>query len=211
MGDFVMTIFILLGIGFIFLILTSIIIAMDNKKRKKEKKMIPFHWRVLGIGFTVISVTCFVLFIKYITNFQGMECGDRKILLRTTMDLSDITLPSKDSTLDQTLDQNYQKVISEIESGNSSATLKYVDALLNKKQLSFSQIHEVKYSSDLTKNQVQIVEYLVICKSGYFTKPEIYYYIIFGEELQQELTKQTEDDKKTKKKNNSKKVKNKTN
>lgn len=209
MGDFAMTIFILLGIGIIFLILTSIIIAMDNKKRKKEKKMLSFHWRVLGIGFTVISITCFVLFVKYTTNFQGSEYGDRKILLRTTMDLGDITLPSKDSTLDQTLDQNYKQVISKIQAGNSNSTLKYVDALLNKKQISFSEIHEVKYSSDLTKNQVQIVEYLVICKSGYFTKPEIYYYIIFGEELQEELKKDTENDQKTKKKN-SKKESNKT-
>jgi len=148
-------------------------------------------------------------FVKYTTNFQGSEYGDRKILLRTTMNLTDITLPSEDSTLDQTLDQSYEEVISKIEAGNSNTTLKYVDALLNKKQISFSEIHEVKYSSDLTKNQVQIVEYLVICKSGYFTKPEIYYYIIFGEELQEELKKDTGNDSKTKK-NNSKKESRKT-
>lgn len=207
MGDFAMTIFILLGIGIIFFIFTSIIIAMDNKKRKKEKKMLSFHWRVLGIGFTVISITCFVLFVKYTTNFQGSEYGDRKILLRTTMNLTDITLPRENSTLDQTLDQNYEKVISKIQAGNSNSTLKYVDALLNKKQISFSEIHEVKYSSDLTKNQVQIVEYLVICKSGYFTKPEIYYYIIFGEELQEELKKDTGNDSKTKKNNSQKESK----
>lgn len=202
-----MTIFILLGIGLLFLILTSIIITIDNKKRKNQKKMISFHWRVLGIVFTVISITCFVLFIKYVTNFQGSEYGDRKILLRTTMNLSDISLPSKNATLDQTLDQTYPEVISQIEAGDSNTTLKYVDALLTKKQISLSQIHEVKYSSDLTKNQVQIVEYLVICKSGYFTKPEIYYYIIFGEKLQKELEDKQNNNSKSESKNkkNSKK------
>lgn len=197
-----MTIFILLGIGFFFLILTSIIIAIDNKKRKQKKKIIAFHWRALGIVFTIISVICFVFFIKYVTNFQGNEYGDRKILLRTTMNLSDISLPSKDATLEQTLDATYPEIISRIGTGNSNTTLKYVDALLNQKQISLSQIHEVKYSSDLAKNQVQIVEYLVVCKSGYFTKPEIYYYIIFGEELQEEMTDKVTNEqiKKTKKK-----------
>ncbi len=196
-----MTIFILLGIGFIFLILTSIIIAIDNKKRKWNKKMLPFRWRVLGIVFTIISITCFALFVKYVTNFEGNEYGDRKILLRTTMTLSDITLPREDAKLEKTLAQTYEEIIPEIETGKSNTTLKYVDALLSKKQISLSQIHEVKYSSDLTKNQVQIVEYLVVCKSGHFTKPEIYYYIIFGEELQNELTSKTKD--KTKETKNS--------
>lgn len=206
-----MTIFILLGIGFVFLILTSIIIALDNRKRKKQKKMIPFHLRVLGIVFTVISITCFVLFIKYATNFQGTECGDRKILLRTTMDLSEITLPNGNATLDQNLNQIYPTVISEINAGNSDTKLKYVDALLNQKKISLSEIHEVKFSSDLTKNQVQIVEYLVTCKSGYFTKPEIYYYIIFGEDLQKELTEKRDKKKKEKSNKTVKNSKKKTN
>ena len=35
--------------------------------------------------------------------FEGVEYGDRKILLRTTMELTDITIPSNNATLDLSL------------------------------------------------------------------------------------------------------------
>ena len=178
-----MTIFILLGIGFVFLFLTSILIGIDNRKRKYREKMLSFHWRIVGIIFAIIAFVNFMLFAKYSFNFNGQECGTRKILLRSTMELTDLTLASDDAKLEATLDKCYEDVIHMIEEKDSKQTLRFVDTLLNKKEVTLDQFQEVKYSEDLSAKQVQVVEYLVNVKSGSFTKPGVYYYIIFGEDL----------------------------
>lgn len=191
-----MTIFILLIVGLIFLFLTGILIACDNRKRKYKKKVLRLHWRVLGIVFTFIAMFSLIKFTSYMIHFDGEECGDRKVLLRTTMELSDVKVPSKDAKLDITLQEDCEEIIKQLEEGNTEKELEYVDALLNKKRIPFSKIHEVKYSKDLTAKQVQMVEYLVSCKDGFFTRPEVYYYIIFGEDLPKEIEKKKEELKK---------------
>ena len=192
-----MTIYILLIIGLVFLLLTGIIIACDNRKRKYKKKTLRLRWRVLGIVFTIISFVSLGQFVHYTVNFNGEEYGDRKILLRTTLNLSEVSIPSGDATLDKTLDKVYEDIIQKINAKDEEQKIEYVDALMSKKTIPLEKIHEVKYSEDLTANQVQMVEYLVISKDGHFTMPEVYYYIIFGEEL---LEKQEKDKKKDNKK-----------
>ena len=178
-----MNIFVLLGIGCIFLLITGILIAVDNKKRKVKKKMLPIYWRVIGIFTTIGFIVCFVLFVRYGLFMEGVECGDRKILLRSTMMMTDISLPSDDAKLNETLQKHYRDVIQMIEEGEHSETISYIDALLNKKEIALSSIHEVKYSEDLSRKQVQIVEYLVNTKVGNYTKPSVFYYIIFSDKL----------------------------
>lgn len=178
-----MTIFVLLILGLVFLFLTGIIIACDNRKRKYKKKTLRLHWRILGIVFTVIAVVSLGQFVRYVVHFDGEEYGDRKVLLRSTMTLSDVKIPSGDAKLDQTLADSYKEIIEQINSSNSEQKIEYVDALLSKRQIPLEKIHEVKYSEDLSAKQVQIVEYLVVSKDGYFTMPEVYYYIIFSQEL----------------------------
>lgn len=185
-----MNIFFLLGIGCIFLLITGILIAIDNKKRKIKKKMLPIYWRVVGIGTTIGAVVCFVLFVRYGLFMEGVECGDRKILLRSTMMMTDISIPSEDAKLNETMQKNYRTVIQMIEEGNHSETISYIDALLNKKEIPLSSIHEVKYSEDLSKKQVQIVEYLVNTKVGSYRKPSVFYYIIFSDKLKKSDTDQ---------------------
>ena len=94
-----MTIFVLLIIGLVFLLLTGIIIACDNRKRKFKKKTLRLRWRVLGILFTIIAFVSLGQFVHYTLNFDGEEYGDRKILLRTTMNLSEVNIPSGNATL----------------------------------------------------------------------------------------------------------------
>lgn len=178
-----MTIFVLLILGLVFLFLTGIIIACDNRKRKYKKKTLRLRWRILGIVFTIIAVVSLGQFVRYVVHFDGEEYGDRKVLLRSTMTLSDVKIPSGDAKLDQTLADDYEEIIEQINSKNSEQKIEYVDALLSKRQIALEKIHEVKYSEDLSAKQVQIVEYLVVSKDGYFTMPEVYYYIIFGQEL----------------------------
>lgn len=190
-----MTIFILLGIGVVFLFLTSILIGIDNRRRKYKKKMLSLHWRIVGIIFASIAFVNFMLFAKYCFNFNGEECGTRKILLRSTMELSDITLASDNAKIEDTLDKCYEDVIRMIEEKNSEQRIRFVDTLLNKKEVTLNQFHEVKYSKDLTAKQVQVVEYLVTIKKGSFTKPDIYYYIIFGEDLQENAKKNNKNKK----------------
>ena len=201
-----MTIFILLGISILFFVITGILIAIDNYKRKNKKKILPFHFRVIGILCTCFALIFLSVFVKSCISFHGVECGERKILLRTTMDRDEITLASADTKLERTLNKKTRAVIADIEQGNSKQSLRYTDALLNKKILPLQSIHEVKYSKDLSKNRVQIVEYLVNTKSGAFTKPGIYYYIIFSQELknkwdQDDKKNNTTKEKKTKKQN----------
>lgn len=198
-----MTIFLLLAGGLFFLLLTGIIIAFDNRRRKYKKKILALHWRIIGIICTVLFLVCFTQFIGRILNFKGEECGDRKILLRSTTKLTEVKIPSKNATLDATLEEEYEKVLEGIEKGSKEIELEYVDALLNKKHLLLEEIREVKYSKDLTAKQVQIVEYLVMEKDGYFTKPGIHYYIIFGQDLLEE--KEEAKKKEAKKKKSSKK------
>ena len=171
-----MTIFILLIIGLVFLLLTGIIIACDNRKRKYKKKTLRLRWRVLGIVFTIIAFVSLGQFVHYTVNFDGEEYGERKILLRTTLDLSEVSIPSGDATLDKALDENYEEIIQKINAKEEKQTIEYIDALMSKKRIPLKKIHEVKYSEDLTANQVQMVEYLVISKDGHFTMPEVYYY-----------------------------------
>ena len=97
--------------------------------------------------------------------------------------MTDISLPSDDAKLNETLQKHYRDVIQMIEEGEHSETISYIDALLNKKEIALSSIHEVKYSEDLSRNQVQIVEYLVNTKVGNYTKPSVFYYIIFSDKL----------------------------
>ncbi|MCI8407982.1 MAG: hypothetical protein HFJ09_01755 [Lachnospiraceae bacterium] len=191
-----MTIFLLLAGGMLFLVLTGIIIAIDNHKRKYKKKILAFHWRIIGIVTTVLAFVCLTQFTGKILNFEGTECGDRKILLRTTTRLADVKIPSKNATLDTTLEEGYEQILEGIEKGSREIKLEYVDALLNKKHLVLEEIREVKYSKDLTAKQVQFVEYLVIEKDGHFTKPGIHYYIIFGQDLLEEKEKEKEESKK---------------
>lgn len=191
-----MTIFILLGIGLLFLIITSILIAIDNRRRKLRKKKLKFVWRVVGVLCTIISLTSLIQFTKYVVSFEGVEYGDRKILLRTTMELTDITIPSNNATLDLSLaDVINSKKEEQEKQKKECQEIVYVDALLNKKRIPVEDIHEIKYSEDLTSKQVQVVEYLVIMKDGNFTMPGVYYYIIFGEELNPE--NKTEENTKT--------------
>ncbi|MBD5087212.1 MAG: hypothetical protein HDT30_00130 [Clostridiales bacterium] len=197
-----MTIFSLLAGGLFFLLLTGIIIAFDNRRRKYKKKILALHWRIIGIICTVLSLVCFTQFIGRMLNFKGEECGDRKILLRSTTKLTEVKIPSKNATLDVTLEEEYEKVLEGIGNGSREIELEYVDALLNKKHLLLEEIREVKYSTDLTAKQVQIVEYLVMEKDGYFTKPGIHYYIIFGQDLLKE--KEEAKKKKTSKKKTTK-------
>lgn len=187
-----MTIFILLIIGLVFLLLTGIIIACDNRKRKYKKKTLRLRWRVLGIVYTIIAFVSLGQFVHYTVNFDGEEYGERKILLRTTLNLSEINIPSGNATLDETLDKQYVEIIKKINNKDEEQKIEYVDALMSKKRIPLKRIHEVKYSKDLTANQVQMVEYLVISKDGYFTMPEVYYYIIFGEELREQQHKMKE-------------------
>lgn len=205
-----MTIFILLIIGLVFLLLTGIIIACDNRKRKYKKKTLRLRWRVLGIVFTIIAFVSLGQFVHYTVNFDGEEYGERKILLRTTLDLSEVSIPSGDATLDKTLDENYEEIIQKINAKEEKQTIEYIDALMSKKRIPLKKIHEVKYSEDLTANQVQMVEYLVISKDGHFTMPEVYYYIIFGEELLEKQEEAKKKDSKTKKESTKKNSKEKT-
>lgn len=197
-----MTIFSLLAGGMLFLILTGIIIAIDNHRRKYKKKILALHWRIIGIVTTVLAFVCLTQFTGKILNFKGTECGDRKILLRSTTKLAEVKIPSKNATLDATLEEEYEHVLEGIAEGSKEIKLEYVDALLNKKHLALEEIREVKYSKDLTAKQVQFVEYLVMEKDGYFTKPGIHYYIIFGQDLleEKEKEKKKEESKKTNKK-----------
>lgn len=199
-----MTIFVLLIIGLVFLLLTGIIIACDNRRRKYKKKTLRLHWRVLGILFTIITFVSLGRFVYYVINFDGEECSDRKILLRTTLDLTEVTIPSGDATLDKTLKNNYEETIQKIDAKDEEQKIEYVDALMSKKKIPLKKIHEVKYSKDLTANQVQMVEYLVISKDGQFTMPEVYYYIIFGEELLEKQEEAKGKNSKTKKENTKK-------
>lgn len=205
-----MTIFILLIIGLVFLLLTGIIIACDNRKRKYKKKTLRLRWRVLGIVFTIIAFVSLGQFAHYTVNFDGEEYGERKILLRTTLDLSEVSIPSGDATLDKALDENYEEIIQKINAKEEKQTIEYIDALMSKKRIPLKKIHEVKYSEDLTANQVQMVEYLVISKDGHFTMPEVYYYIIFGEELLEKQEEAKKKDSKTKKESTKKNSKEKT-
>ncbi|MBQ3601498.1 MAG: hypothetical protein II992_09920 [Lachnospiraceae bacterium] len=197
-----MKIFIPLGIGILFLFLTGIIIAIDNRIRRNRRKKIPLVWKIIGIAFLIISIANFVYFSNLMSTFDGEEYGDRKTILRSTMLLSDVTIPSGDASLDKNLQEAYEEVLKGLEEGNTDISISYVDALLNKKQISLDHIHEVKYSEDLNANQVQIVEYFVVEKDGYFTRPGIYYYITFGQEL---LEKQEDEKKVSSKKNKNKK------
>ena len=178
-----MTIFILPIIGLVCLVITGVIIAVDNRKRKYRKKKLTMPWKLTGIFFTVISFTCFIMFAKYTFHFQGEECGERKILLRSTMQLTDVRLPSGNPTLDATLADGYGKVVKAAGGKTEKEEIVYIDALLNKKRVPLSEIHEIKYSDDLSEKQVQIVEYLVNTKDGRFTKPGIFYYLIFSTDL----------------------------
>ncbi|MCR4803840.1 MAG: hypothetical protein K5895_12750 [Lachnospiraceae bacterium] len=178
-----MTIFVLLIIGLVFLFVTGVIIAIDNRRRKYKKKTIHKSLKITGILCTLISLITFGLFFKYMVRFNGVECGKRTILLRSTMLSSEVRIPSGNAKLDKTLEKKYKSVIKDIESQNKDTKIEYVDALLNKQCLSAVDIHEIKYSSDLSEKQVQIVEYLVNTKDGMFTKPGIYYYIIFSDKL----------------------------
>ena len=203
-----MTIFSLLAGGIFFLIITGIIIAFDNRRRRYKKKILALHWRIIGIICTVLSLVCFTQFTGRMLNFQGEECGDRKILLRSTTKLTDVKITNKNATLNTNLEEEYEQVLEGIEKGSKEIELEYVDALLNKKRLVLEEIREVKYSTDLTAKQVQIVEYLVMEKDGYFTKPGIHYYIIFGQDLLEEkekAKKKEESEKKTTTKSKKKK------
>lgn len=205
-----MTIFLLLAGGVFFLILTGIIIAIDNHRRKYKKKVLALHWRILGIIFTILTFVCFTQFTSKILNFQGEECGDRKVLLRSTTKLTEVRIPSENAKLDATLEEEYEQILEGIEKGSEEIKLEYVDALLNKKYLPLEEIREVKYSKDLTAKQVQFVEYLVMEKDGYFTKPGIHYYIIFGQELLEEKEKEKKKEEARKKKEEAKKKKEET-
>lgn len=207
-----MTIFVLLAIGLVFLLLTGIIIACDNRRRRYKKKTLRLRWRVLGIVFTIIAVVSLEQFVHYVAHFDGQEYGERKILLRTTLNLSDVVIPSGNATLDKTLEEEYQDIIQKINKKDAEEKLEYVDALMSKKKIPLKKIHEVKYSEDLTAKQVQMVEYLVISKDGHFTMPEVYYYIIFGQELleKEEEKKNNNSDDKNTKKNNKKSTKKQT-
>ena len=91
-----MTIYILLAIGLFFLLFTGVLIAIDNRKRRFRKKMLPFCWRAIGIITTLLAVLCFVIFFQKFYSFQGTECSSRKIILRSTMTVSytHLTLPT---------------------------------------------------------------------------------------------------------------------
>lgn len=201
-----MTIFSLLAGGMIFLLLTGIIISFDNRRRKYKKKMLAFHWRVIGILCTVLSMVCFIQFAGRMIHFDGEEYGDRKILLRSTTKLSEVKIPSGNASLDANLEERYEEVLEGIEKGSKEMELEYADALLKKKRLALGEIREVKYSEDLTAKQVQLVEYLVMEKDGYFTKPGIHYYIILGQDLleEKEEEKKKEESKKKTTKNKDK-------
>lgn len=207
-----MTIFSLLAGGMIFLVLTGIIIAFDNRKRKYKKKTLAFHWRIIGIICTVVSLVFFLQFAGRMRNFDGEEAGDRKLLLRSTTKLTEVTVNTTASKEDITLEKGYEQVVEGITEKTKDIELVYVDALLNKKHLKLDEIREIKYSEDLTAKQVQLVEYLVVEKDGYFTKPGIHYYIIFGQDLLEEkekaakkaVAKKSKTSKTTSKKTNSK-------
>ena len=59
-----MTIFILLGLGLLFLLVTGIIILFDNRRRKYKKKMLPLRWRAVGIVSAILAFSCLCLFGK---------------------------------------------------------------------------------------------------------------------------------------------------
>lgn len=209
-----MTIFSLLVAGIVFLLLTGIIIAIDNRRRKYKKKMLALHWRIIGIVLTILTLVSFSQFVGRVLNFKGEECGDRKVLLRSTTKLAEVKIPSDDATLDMDISEKYDEVLTGIGEASNEIELEFVDALLNKKRLPLSEIHEVKYSEDLSLKQIQFVEYLVMEKDGYFTKPGIHYYIIFSKDYQEQKIKEKEAAKKKaekekKKKQNKDKKKNK--
>lgn len=188
-----MTIYILLAIGLFFLLFTGVLIAIDNRKRRFRKKMLPLCWRAIGIITTLLAVLCFVIFFQKFYSFQGTECSSRKIILRSTMNVSDVSIPTKDAKLNKNLENAFEEIVTAYNSGDKNHKIKYVDALLNNKTISLEDIHEIKYSNDLSKKQVQIVEYLVDTKDGFFTKPGIYYYIIFSEAMKNDEKAVTKD------------------
>lgn len=178
-----MTIFILLIVGFFFLFVTGILIAIDNRKRKYKKKILPLPFRIAGLGCTLIAVICFVWFAHEMIHFEGEESGKRVIMLRSTMQLTDVEIPSNDAKLNKTMKQKYKDIVKAVGDKKSDLNIEYVDALLNKKKLNMTEIHEIKYSDELDKKQIQIVEYLVNMKDGIFTRPGIYYYLILSDKL----------------------------
>ncbi len=192
-----MTIYILLAISLFFLLFTGVLIAIDNRKRKFRQKMLPFCWRAIGIMTTLLAILCFVIFFRKFYSFQGTECSSRKIILRSTMNVSDVYIPTEDAKLNKNLENAFEEIVKAYDSGDRNHKIKYVDALLNNKTISLADIHEIKYSDDLSKKQVQIVEYLVDTKDGFFTKPGIYYYIIFSKAMKTDEKTVTKD--KTKK------------
>lgn len=202
-----MIIFSLLAIGMVFLLFTGIIIAIDNHRRKYKKKMLALHWRIIGIICTTLSLVSFAQFAGRMIHFEGEECGDRKILLRSTTKLTEVKIPSDDAKLDVTLEEGYDQVMEGISEGSKEIKLEFVDALLNKKHLPLDEIRQVKYSTDLTAKQVQFVEYLVMEKDGYFTKPGIHYYVVFGQDLLDEKEKAKKQEEAKRKKAEEKKKK----
>lgn len=193
-----MSIYILLVIGLFFLIFTGVLIAIDNRKRKYKHKMLPFNWKIIGIITTFLAIISISIFFKEFNFFHGTECSNRKIILRSTMNLSDVYMQTEDAKLDNLLEKNLKEIINNDVLGNKNIKIKYVDALLNKKVISFADIHEIKYSDDLSRKQIQVVEYLVNTKDGFFTKPGIYYYIIFSSSLKEGKTEKVKTEKTSK-------------